>query len=304
MLRSLLVPLDGTRFSEYALPLAEGVARATGAALHLAHVHVPHPPVALLSNTQFHFEGLDLDDYETQDRRLERHYLAAMAERVGREADAPVDTALLEGEVPATLNRYCQEVGADAVVLATHSRTGARRAWMGSVAEALIRAGNVPVLTVHAEETGDVGPPLQISNILVPLDGSDLAEGVLPAVTELAMCCDARITLLHILTHRHPAPGGMVPALPEQWSKALDRGEEYMDGVAGRVRGRGLRADTVVLAHPNPAEAIREVAEESRADLVAMATHGYTGLRRVLFGSVAEVVLRHGTIPMLIVRPG
>ena len=303
MLRSLLVPLDGTRFSEYALPLAEGVARATGASLHLAHVHVPHPPVALLANTQFHFEGLDLDDYESQDRRAERHYMNLLAERVVRETSAAVDTALLEGEVPATLQRYCGEIGADAVVVATHSRTGARRAWMGSITEALIRAGKVPVLAVHAEETGEVGPPLEIENILVPLDGSELAESILPAATDLALACDARITLLHILTHRHPTPGGMVPALPEQWPEALERGEEYLEGVADRIRSRGLRADTVVMAHPTPAEAIGEVADESRADLVAMATHGYSGLRRVLFGSVAEEVLRHGSVPMLIQRP-
>lgn len=303
MLRSLLVPLDGTRFSEYALPLAEGVAQATGAALHLAHVHVPHPPTALVGSTPFHYEGLDLDSYDDQDRDSERLYMTALADRVSKESSSPVDTALLEGEVPSALSRYAKEVRADAVVLSTHSRTGPRRAWMGSVAEGLIRSGTLPVLVVHADETGEVGPPLAIDNILVPLDGSELAESILGPAAELATACDARITLLHILPTRHPDSGGMIPSAPGQWQQALEEGEVYLDGVAGRLKLRRIRVDTMVMAHPDAAEAIRDVAHEGRADVIAMATHGYTGIRRVLFGSVAENVLRHCHVPMLIQRP-
>jgi nucleotide-binding universal stress UspA family protein len=303
MLRSLLVPLDGTRFSEYALPLAEGVAQATGAALHLAHVHVPHPPDALLSNTQFHFEGVDMEEYEEHDRGSERGYMAALAQRVAQESSAMVDTALLEGEIASALQRYAQEIEADAVVLSTHSRTGARRAWMGSVAEGLIRAGSMPVLVIHAEEAAEVGPPLHIEHVLIPLDGSELSESIIAPAVELASACDARITLLHVLPTRHPNPGGMVPALPEQWTQALEEGETYLEAVADRIRSRGLRVDTMVMAHPKPAEAIHEVAEEAGTDLLAIATHGYTGVRRILFGSVAEQVLRSCHIPMLIRRP-
>ena len=303
MLRSLLVPLDGTRFSEYALPLAEGVAQATGAALHLAHVHVPHPPTALVGSTPFDYEGMELDNYDDRDRNAERVYMAALADRVAEASSASVDTALLEGEVPAALAKYAQEIRADAVVLSTHSRTGPRRAWMGSVAEGLIRSGTLPVLVIHADETGDVGPPLDIRNILVPLDGSELSEAVVAPAAELARACDARITLLHVLSTRHPGPGGMIPSAPDEWTRALEEGEGYLEGLAGRLRRRQIRVDTVAMAHPDPGRAIREVAEEARVDLIAMATHGYTGIRRILFGSVAEDVLRHCHVPMLIQRP-
>jgi nucleotide-binding universal stress UspA family protein len=303
MLRSLLVPLDGTRFGEYALPLAEGVAQASGAALHLAHVHVPNPPTGLIGNTPFQYEGIDLEAYEEKDRNSERGYMSALAERVSRESSAPVDTALLEGDVSAALTQYAHEVGADALVLSTHSRTGARRAWLGSVAEGLIRAGTLPVLVIHAEEGSEIGPPLEINHVLIPLDGSELAESILTSATELVLACDARITLLHILPTRHPGPDGMIPSMPEQWTQALQEGESYLEEVAGPLRRRGIRVDTMAMAHPDAGPAIREVAEEAGVDLIAMATHGYTGIRRILFGSVAEDVLRHAHVPMLIRRP-
>lgn len=303
MLRSLLVPLDGTRFSEYALPLAEGVAQATGAALHLAHVHVPHPPTALVGSTPFQYEGMNLDSYEDDDRDRERDYMAALADRLAQATPGPVDTALLEGEVTGALSKYAQEVRADAAVLSTHSRTGPKRAWMGSVAEALIRSGDLPVLVVHADEGEEVGGPLDIRRVLVPLDGSELSESILATAVDLVRACDARLTLLHILSTAHPSPGGMIPTNPEQWAHALLDGEAYLERLAGRLRRRRIRVDTVAMAHPDAGQAIREVAEEDEADLIAMATHGYTGIRRVLFGSVAEDVLRHSHVPMLIRRP-
>lgn len=303
MLRSLLVPLDGTRFSELALPLAEGIAQATGASLHLAHVHVPPSPEAMLASTQFMYEGLDMDEYDEHERTWERSYLATLAQRVSRESSADVDTALLEGEIPSTLETYAKKVDADAVVISTHSRTGVRRVWMGSVAEALIRAGGLPVLAVHAEEGDAVGPPLTLKNLLIPLDGSELSESILAPAVELALAFGARITLLQVVSARFPAANGLVPSLPQHWTDVLQAGEDYLEKVARRIRVRGLRVEPMVMAHPRAAQAIRDVAEEVDADLIAMATHGYTGLKRALFGSVAEDVLRNVRIPLLVQRP-
>lgn len=303
MLRSLLVPLDGTRFSELALPLAEGIAQATGASLHLAHVHVPHPPDGMLANTQFQYEGVNLKEYDDHDQAWEASYLEALAQRVSRESSAPVDTALLVGEIPATLEEYARKVDADAVVLSTHSRTGMRRVWMGSVAEALIRAGDLPVLAVHGEEGEPVGPPRVLRSILIPLDGSDLSEAILAPAADLALAFGARVTLLQVVSSRFPSSSGLVPALPSHWTEALQAGEDYLEKVARRLRTRGIRVEPMVMAHPRPSQAIRDVADEIHADLIAMATHGYTGMKRALFGSVAEDVLRHTRVPLLVRRP-
>lgn len=304
MLRSLLVPLDGTRFSERALPLAEGIAQATGASLHLAHVHVPHPPEALLSSPSFVWEGGDLDELDQRDQAGEQAYLDSLADRVRKAASTPVDTALLQGEIMGSLQKYATRVHADAVILSTHSRTGMRKAWMGSVAEALIKAGDLPVLAIHAEEADGRGEPIRVRNVLLPLDGSELSEVIIPHAVELATAFGARVTVLQVVSSQFPDGNGMVPALPQQWTDALDAGEEYLRKVTRRIKARGLQADPVVLAHPRPSQAIIDVAREMEADVIAMATHGYTGVRRALFGSTTEAVLRNAHLPVLIKRPG
>ncbi|HSG48037.1 MAG TPA: universal stress protein, partial [Longimicrobiales bacterium] len=261
------------------------------------------PPEALLASTQFMYEGVDMEEYDQQDRAWERSYLATLAQRVSRESSAEVDTALLDGEVPRTLEDYARTVNADAVVISTHSRTGMRRVWMGSVAEALIRAGDLPILAVHAEEGDAVGPPLTLKNILIPLDGSELSESIVAPAVELGIAFGARVTLLQVVSSRFPTSSGLVPALPQHWTEALQSGEDYLEKVARRIRVRGLRVEPMVMAHPRPAQAIHDVADEVDADLIAMATHGYTGMKRALFGSVAEDVLRNTRVPLLVRRP-
>jgi len=257
----------------------------------------------MLANTQFVYEGLSMDEYDQNDRGWERSYLATLAQRVSRESSAEVDTALLEGEIPSTLEDYARKVSADAVVISTHSRTGVRRAWMGSVAEALIRGGDIPIMAVRAEEGDAVGPPLSLKNVLIPLDGSELSESIVAPAVELGLAFGARVTLLQVISSRFPSANGLVPALPQHWTEALQAGEDYLEKVARRIRVRGLRVEPMVMAHPRPAQAIQDVAEEVDADLIAMATHGYTGVKRALFGSVAEEVLRHTKIPLLVRRP-
>jgi nucleotide-binding universal stress UspA family protein len=92
---------------------------------------VPHSPEQLLSNTQFHFEGLDISAYEEKDRKEEREYLARIMGTLGRDGDS----ALLEGDVADALGHYAEGVDADAIFMTTHGRTGVNRMWSGSVAD-------------------------------------------------------------------------------------------------------------------------------------------------------------------------
>lgn len=291
MFHSLLVPLDGTRFSESALPLAESIARATGASVHLAHVHVPHPPDGLLSNTPFQYEGVTMDEYEEREKRRERRYIDTVVDRVKRDAGVTVDGALLEGEVPVCLEAHARATGADAVVLASHARTGVPRAWLGSVAETLVRSTTIPVLALHAQPDGSPPPPLDaVEHILVPLDGSALAEAILAPAADLAEAVDARVTLVHV-TH-----SGLMGQ-----SRTADA-EAYLRRIVQRMEDRGLEAAAEVVVGV-PAEAICATAERVGADLIALATHGRAGIRRALLGSVAMQVMHHTTLPLLVRRP-
>ncbi len=140
--------------------------------------------------------------------------------------------------------------------------------------------------------------------ILVPLDGSAFAEAILPHVRELALCTGAEIVLLRVAVrwmydYAAPVPlsAGVLPEESDQESAA------YLERVAGELREMGVRVTTEVCAGP-VAETILEYAEGIHADLIAMSTHGRSGLARWFIGSVADKVVRAAKLPVLLARPG
>jgi nucleotide-binding universal stress UspA family protein len=305
MMQSLLVPLDGSTYSEQSLPLATELARATGATVHLAHVHVLQAPESFLSNTQYRFEGLDLDVYEARYQEKERAYLVGVAERVEGAAHAPVDTTVLEGSITDTLESYADEVRADMILIATHGREGMRRLFGGSVADALIRHTTLPVLLVHPSESqpaAELVPAFR--HMLVPLDGSETGATILPTVKDMAHGTGARVTLLNVVPNKVVAGSLLFPVSPEDVSKALENARAYLHQVADELEREGLHVDVRVEKHESPDRAIVEVANELDVDLVALATHGYGGIRRALLGSVADKVLRRTPLPILVRREG
>lgn len=303
MLQSLLVPLDGSEFSERTLPLARGLAHATGATLHLAHVHVPHPPDHFLSNTQFHFEGLDLEEYDRHHREQERAYLEEILQHV-RDEETSADVALLEGQVAEEIADYAQRVQADLILITTHGHTGVTRLWLGSVADALIRITHLPLLVIHPSPGKHVPDEvLTFRHILVALDGSPLSEGILGPASDVARATGARLTLLHVVSSAAVLGARVLPLLPGDIRTAKARAEEYLDGVAEALREEGLQVDIEVRDHESPATAIAMAGRELDADLVALATHGYGGLKRALLGSIADKVLRTTDRPLLLERP-
>jgi nucleotide-binding universal stress UspA family protein len=302
MLQSLLVPLDGSEFSERTLALARGLAKATGASLHLAHVHVSHPPDHFLSNTQFHYEGLDMEEYDARHREEEQAYLAEVESRLA--ADATVDTALLEGQVAEQIAEYADRVGADMVLMTTHGHTGVSRMWLGSVADALVRQTTLPLLVIHPGHDRHVPDEvLSFEHILVPLGGSDLSTSVLPSAADLSRATGARITLTHVVSSSAVLGARIFPLLPDDITPALTKAKEYLEGVADGLRNEGLVVDVHVEEHEAPGRAIAAIADKLEADLIALATHGYGGLKRALLGSVADKVLRSSPLPLLVQRP-
>jgi nucleotide-binding universal stress UspA family protein len=136
--------------------------------------------------------------------------------------------------------------------------------------------------------------------VLVPLDGSVVAEAIIPFILQIAGPLDFEVVLLRALP---PVPSEVVrePALAEKLESQHADAEEYLAGVKAELLAKGLRARTV-LRHGDPVTEIAAGAAAERADLIAMTTHGRSGLRRVLFGSVAEGVLRQTAIPVLLMR--
>jgi nucleotide-binding universal stress UspA family protein len=303
MLRSILVPLDGSRSSEGSLPFAAKVARTTGGKLHLAHVHVPYEPESLLANTQFQYEGVSVDEYDAESRDREEKYLSRLAARLSGEGTA-TDAKLLEGtEVADRLSHYAEEVETDMIFMTTHGYSGVNRLWLGSVADEIIRHTTVPLFVVHPKEADEPPAELSVRHILIPLDGSELAESVLGPATELARATNAKLTLVHVVPSGEMSSWPVLAPLRERPVPPLDRAETYLRGIAEELRLKGVDVE-IRAEHGNmPATVIHHVADHVGADVIAMATHGYGGLKRTLLGSVADKLLRSSTLPLLILRP-
>ena len=301
MLRSLLVPLDGSDLSEWSLPIATRVARATGACLHLARVHEPHEPDHLLSNSSFQWEGVDLHEYDGRHRENESEYLAGVTGRLDGDGIA-VDARLLDGDPAERLASYADEVDSDLVVITSHGRSGLQRAWLGSVADGMVRRTHRPLLILHPHDAEAGRADLDIRHILVPLDGSGPSESVLPAALDLALATGARVTLVHVLAGPTVLGPRIMTYRPDRLEPDLGGAFKYLDAVAEDLRYGGVEVAVQARTGAQPAVAIADAAKELDADIIAMATHGYGMVKRTVLGSVADKVLRLHPVPLLLVR--
>ena len=302
MVKLILVPLDGSKFSESSLPLAMAIGRATGARLHVAQIHVPYEPEALLGSTPFQFEGVDIEEYDARRLEQDQAYISQLGSRIGNDGLA-VEASVLKGRrVADGLAGFADEVGADLIVLASHGHTGASRTWLGSVADELVRHSNRPLLVSRPVDGVEAAAPT-LRHILVPLDGSKLAEGALGPALDVARATGARITLAHVVaTVTMHGPRSLTPVRRKIRSE-FEAAEAYLDGVAASLKEEGLDVDTRVVEGKTPAVVLSELADAIGADMIAMATHGYGGVRRALLGIVADKVLRMSSLPVLITRP-
>jgi nucleotide-binding universal stress UspA family protein len=305
MLDQLLVTLDGSEFGEQALPFAKAIAAATGASVNLSHVHCCDPPTDLLQNTPFQYEGVDMGSYVAKHAEGQRKYLLEREQALKEELpNNRICSALLEGYVTEALERHAREIDAKLLVMTTHGRTGVSRAWLGSVADSLVRNSSFPLLVVRPlEEGGSAFPTASFGQILVPLDGSDVGERILGPATLLGKAMGSRFLLLHVVSP-HVTMGARVSPLPAGGlEEKLGKAEAYLEGVAERLAGEGFEVQTRIESHFAPARAILQVAEKEGVDLIAIATHGYTGVKRAILGSVTDKVLRGARWPLLLARP-
>ena len=301
MLSLILVPFDGSAFAERALPAALAIARATGAAIELVHVHEPLPPSggAPMFDTR-----LDQESRANVCRTLD-----ALEERLAQDASLSIRLTCLTGYVSATLEERVAASGADLVVMSTHGVGGLVRTVMGSVADHLVRHVRVPVLLVRP---GALGPltsagPL-FAHILFPLDGSDLATRIIEPALALASPTDTEFTLLHVLEvptglGEMPYPSTGVPFSQADVDHRTREITPYLEAVAGGLRARGFTTHVVVRPHTRVARCILDVGAQHDAALIAMCTHGRGDVGRMMFGSVTDAVMREAALPVLAFRP-
>jgi len=304
MLDQLLVTLDGSEFGEHALPFAEAIAARTGGSVTLSHVLCRDPPTDLLQNTPFQYEGVNMEAYSEKHAEDQRRYLNQKVQELQHAMPgAQVRGELLEGYVTEALERHATEIGADLVIMTTHGRTGFSRAWLGSVADSLVRNSRFPLLVIRPLEDGLSFPEARFQHFLVPLDGSSTGEGILGPAVALARVMDARFTLFHVVAPYVTVGARMSPLPAGRRDRRLENAEKYLSEVRTRIQDEGIESEVVIESHFSPARAILQAAEERAVDLIAIATHGYTGVKRAFLGSVADKVLRAARWPLLLDRP-
>lgn len=298
MLAKIAIPLDGSSFSERALAHVGRFGNPDEIELLLVRVLDASRYYATVAPDVVHV-------FDTGQWRMEAEaYLKRIAGEL-REQGYRVTVTVADGDVALAVCGVAEAQDADLIVMTTHGRSGLQRWIMGSVAERVIRTARRPVYLVRpGKEVPASGRP---QRILVPLDGSELAEQALSPALNLIGGSDADLLLVQAVEVPElwgdefvtPESVAMLPSVEEQEILAQD----YLERTAEQLRSRGVNvAVTVQTGHP--ATVIASVAANNAVDTVVMSTHGRSGLGRWVFGSIAEKVLRMVECPVLLVRAG
>jgi nucleotide-binding universal stress UspA family protein len=302
MFRQLLVPLDRSPLAEQAVGRAAAIARAAHAHIDLVLVHEPLP-----------FAGFGDAPWNEDQWVGEQKYLERMVEEVASGATVSVSHDVMRGGVVEMICKRALDVDADLIVMTSHGRTGVSRAWLGSVADGVIRRSGAPVLLLHPIETKSARSAAHhlFKKVLVPLDGSAIAADALASAGALARCSDAKLVLLRVVK---PVPMILVdPGLPLMYpppvpddvatNRLVDEAKEQLADVAARTaETAGVKVEPHVVEESSVAHAIITFACGNAVDVIAMSTHG-RGASRLLIGSVADKVLRGSGLPILLHRP-
>ena len=281
MYRSILVPLDGSSHAEQALSVATAIAKATRCDLHLVHVF-----------REFVVDELPFYGFSGEAARVAaENFILAKALRLQRVLESRVDGALLDGSTAPAIAERAAKVGADLIVMGSHGRTGASRLWLGSVADAVIRSAPIPVLMVRNPAAG-TAVPSSFERVLVPLDGSELAELALPHAMAFAKMSNAHVHLLRIEERAEDlrvSVWALAESERDDVQLRLERADRYLDSVVAELASASVSKEA--RAARRIGEALAQVAVDRETDLIVMATHG-RGASRMLIGSVADKVIR------------
>lgn len=306
MIRRILVPLDGTAFSEYAIPFAVALARRAPATLELVHVHVPKLHDGAAAVTPFSYENAPdyavIEDDEEFDGEVA--WLEARAHALRAETGLPVVAYTVTGDPGETLCEEVAALSADLVVMATHARGGIERVRLGSIADIVVRHATAPVLLVHPPN-GEATPPVdpQFRRMLIPLDGSTFSEQVLIHARDLARVTGAQPWLLHVVSPFPPASRRGSLSEAGAIERQHQTGEEYLASIAHAISPVTGAVLTTTVVDRRPAAAICDAASDPNVDIIAIATHGRGGISRWLLGSTGDEVMRSTHKPVLLFRP-
>jgi len=294
MYERIMVPLDGSSAAEMVLPYAEEMVSKFNSEIALVSVAEPTP---------------------AESDHLFRAYLQTIQEKVrtelrdwGARPETPVNVEVLLGKPADEILTYAGDKNVSLVVMASRGRSGEGPWLLGHIAAKVLRAITKPVLLVRTKAPAEgLQRKRLIKRILVPMDGSKVAEQIVPHAERLAKVMGGEV----ILFQAYESLGRMMSGegfrvMPEkEVNEENKRREEeakvYLKSIAKPFREKGLTVSEVVTSG-DPAEKILDYAESNAVDTITMSTHGRSGIKRWVFGSVTDKVLHAGDMPVLVVR--
>ncbi len=289
MYERILIPLDGSRLAELALPYAEELAGTFSSEVDLVCVCEPA---------------------ESQYRPLHQLYIEKMAElmenHIKGDTEVKVKSAVLLGEPAEEIVDYAKKSGVNLIIMVSHGRSGIMLWAMGSIINKVLQRISMPMLLIRAK-----APSLKVSQgkmfnrILIPLDGSETGEAALPYIGELTKKLEPEVILLQVVApgqHVHTIGGlDYVPFTEQQVELMRADAKQYLEKVSKKLTGtKGAIKSEVRIG--DAAKEIIKLADETNTSLVAISTHGRSGIRQWIFGNVAHKVLQGGNTPILLVR--
>lgn len=341
MFTKILVPLDGSELAEGILPYVIYLAKGMNTPLLLLSVIDPDA-VELPERMRSRGEAGDAQYIASgglggvEARRIETHdstetahthpherggsFISQIFENVKVDAEhalhevvdrlkadgVTATSKVVFGKPAVEIVEVARREGCDLIAMSTHGRNAIGRGILGSVTDKVLHAGHIPILTITPEKARKYAGDSELTKVLVPLDGSETAETVLPYIEEMATKMALEVTLIRVLKLGGAldvySDGYSYFGVPDLEEELEAEAAEYLKGIAERLTAKGLKVGWEVLKGA-PAIAIVDKARDTPHDLIALATHGRSGITRWVMGSVAEALVRSSGDPVLIIPP-
>ncbi len=305
MYSKILVPLDGSRIAEQVLPLANLLAGAFKIPVNLLNVFDSVPP-------QFADPGRGL--FETQLTASYRTSAVDYLEKAGaalKRSGVTISCEAHEGNAADQIINLAEVDANTMIAMVTHGRSGLGRWVMGSVTDKVIHGASNPLLIVHAQDEANSIPDAKLETLVVPLDGSALADRVLPHVIALATTLNLKVILVRVTAsvddyYRYvdisSAAVMNTDRFDEYAREAEAQAASYLSKVKESLTQKGVSSVEEQLISGNTSNSLLDLVQATPNSMVAITTHGRSGVERWVMGSVTDRLVRHSGSPVLVIR--